>query len=34
MTPAELAKKLENEDKTFVWLRRQMDEQVVKKFWL
>jgi cell division protein FtsI (penicillin-binding protein 3) len=31
MTPAELAKKLENEDKTFVWLRRQMDEQVVKE---
>jgi cell division protein FtsI (penicillin-binding protein 3) len=31
MTPAELAKKLENEDKTFVWLRRQMDEQAVKE---
>jgi len=31
MTPAELTKKLENEDKTFVWLRRQMDEQVVKE---
>jgi cell division protein FtsI (penicillin-binding protein 3) len=31
ITPAELAKKLENEDKTFVWLRRQMDEQVVKE---
>ena len=31
MTPAELAKKLENEDKTFVWLRRQMDEHVVKE---
>jgi len=31
MTPAELNKKLENEDKTFVWLRRQMDEQVVKE---
>ncbi len=31
MSPAELAKKLENEDKTFVWLRRQMDEPVVKQ---
>jgi cell division protein FtsI (penicillin-binding protein 3) len=31
MTPAELSKKLENEDKTFVWLRRQMDEPVVKQ---
>ena len=31
MTTAELTKKLENEDKTFVWLRRQMDEQVVKE---
>ena len=31
ISPAELAKKLENEDKTFVWLRRQMDEPVVKQ---
>ncbi len=31
MSPAELSKKLENEDKTFVWLRRQMDELVVKE---
>jgi cell division protein FtsI (penicillin-binding protein 3) len=31
MLPAELAKKLENEDKTFVWLRRQMDEHIVKE---
>ena len=31
MSPAELEKKLENEDKTFVWLRRQMDESVVKE---
>jgi cell division protein FtsI (penicillin-binding protein 3) len=31
MSPTELAKKLENEDKTFVWLRRQMDEPVVKE---
>jgi cell division protein FtsI (penicillin-binding protein 3) len=31
MSPIELAKKLENEDKTFVWLRRQMDEPVVKQ---
>jgi cell division protein FtsI (penicillin-binding protein 3) len=31
MSPAELAKKLENEDKTFVWLRRQMDEHIVKE---
>jgi cell division protein FtsI (penicillin-binding protein 3) len=30
MSTAELDKKLENEDKTFVWLRRQMDESVVK----
>ena len=27
----ELEKKLQDEDKTFVWLRRQMDEQVVKE---
>jgi cell division protein FtsI (penicillin-binding protein 3) len=31
MSPTELEKKLENEDKTFVWLRRQMDESVVKE---
>lgn len=31
MKPAELDKKLENEDKTFVWLRRQMDEAIVKE---
>lgn len=31
MTPAELDKKLKNEEKTFVWLRRQMDEPVVKE---
>ena len=31
ISPAELAKKLENEDKTLVWLRRQMDEPVVKQ---
>ena len=31
MLPAELAKKLENEDKTFVWLRRQMEEHIVKE---
>ena len=31
MSPAELDKKLQNEDKTFVWLRRQMDEQQVKQ---
>ena len=31
MTPAELAKKLENEDKTFVWLKRQLDESVGKE---
>lgn len=31
MNSAELDKKLQNEDKTFVWLRRQMDEQVVKQ---
>ncbi len=28
---AELAKKLENEDKSFVWLRRQVDEPVAKQ---
>ena len=30
MSQAELDKKLENEDKTFVWLRRQLEESVVK----
>jgi cell division protein FtsI (penicillin-binding protein 3) len=30
MAPAELEAKLKNEEKTFVWLRRQMDESVVK----
>jgi len=31
MTPAELDKKLEDEDKTFVWLKRQVDEQVAQQ---
>jgi cell division protein FtsI (penicillin-binding protein 3) len=31
MAPAELDAKLKNEEKTFVWLRRQMDESVVKE---
>ncbi len=31
MSPAELERKLQDEDKTFVWLRRQMDEPVVKQ---
>ncbi len=31
MAPAELDSKLKNEEKTFVWLRRQMDESVVKE---
>jgi cell division protein FtsI (penicillin-binding protein 3) len=31
MTPNELARKLEDEDKTFVWLRRQLDEPIVKE---
>ena len=30
MSQAELDKKLENEDKTFVWLRRQLEESVIK----
>lgn len=30
MSPAELDKKLQDDEKTFVWLRRQMDEPVVK----
>lgn len=31
MTPAELDKKLKDDEKTFVWLRRQLDEPVVKQ---
>lgn len=31
MAPAELEDKLKDEEKTFVWLRRQMDESVVKE---
>ncbi|MCE2780838.1 peptidoglycan D,D-transpeptidase FtsI family protein [Limnohabitans sp.] len=31
MAPAELDAKLKDEEKTFVWLRRQMDESVVKE---
>jgi cell division protein FtsI (penicillin-binding protein 3) len=31
MTTAELDRKLKDDEKTFVWLRRQMDEPVVKK---
>ena len=31
MSPQELDRKLQNEDKTFVWLRRQLDEAVVKE---
>ena len=31
MTPAELNKKVKDEERTFVWLRRQMDESVVKE---
>ena len=31
MTPAELDGKLKNEEKTFVWLRRQLDEPVAKE---
>ncbi len=31
MSPAELDNKLKDEEKTFVWLRRQMDEPVVKE---
>jgi cell division protein FtsI (penicillin-binding protein 3) len=31
LTPADLAKKLKDDEKTFVWLRRQMDEPVVKQ---
>jgi len=31
MTPSELDKKLANEDKTFVWLKRQLDEPLAKE---
>ncbi|WP_322992601.1 penicillin-binding protein 2 [Limnohabitans sp.] len=31
MSPADLDKKLKDDEKTFVWLRRQMDEPVVKQ---
>ena len=31
MSTQELDRKLQNEDKTFVWLRRQLDESVVKE---
>jgi cell division protein FtsI (penicillin-binding protein 3) len=31
MTPAELDKKLKDDEKTFVWLRRQLDEPVAKE---
>ena len=31
MPVAELSKKLENEDKTFVWVKRQVDESVAKE---
>lgn len=31
MSPAELNKKLEDEDKTFVWLKRQVDEPVAQQ---
>jgi cell division protein FtsI (penicillin-binding protein 3) len=31
MTPAELDKKLADEDKTFVWLKRQLDEPVAQQ---
>ncbi|MEO7547939.1 MAG: penicillin-binding protein 2 [Ramlibacter sp.] len=31
MTPVELNKKLEDEDKTFVWLKRQVDEPVAQQ---
>ena len=30
MSPADLEKKLQDEDKTFVWLKRQVDESVAK----
>ena len=31
MSPAELNRKLENEDKTFVWVKRQVDESVARE---
>lgn len=31
MTPAELAKKLEDHDRSFVWLKRQVDEHVARQ---
>ena len=31
MTPAELDRKLQDEDKTFVWLKRQVDESVAQQ---
>ena len=31
MTPAELNQRIKNEEKTFVWLRRQLDEPVAKQ---
>ena len=31
MTPADLDKKLQDEDKTFVWLKRQVDESVAQR---
>ncbi|HSV48479.1 MAG TPA: penicillin-binding protein 2 [Ramlibacter sp.] len=31
LSPAELGKKLEDEDKTFVWLKRQVDEPVAQQ---
>ncbi|HYF21012.1 MAG TPA: penicillin-binding protein 2 [Ramlibacter sp.] len=31
MTPAELDRKLQDEDKTFVWLKRQVDDDVAQK---
>jgi cell division protein FtsI (penicillin-binding protein 3) len=31
LSPAELDKKLQDEDKTFVWLKRQVDESVAKE---
>jgi cell division protein FtsI (penicillin-binding protein 3) len=31
MSPSDIAKKLEDEDKTFVWIKRQVDAEVAKK---